>query len=531
MTITKPPPLPELIYGPDPLFFEWLIVISDRNGKEQRFSINQAQQILYDSLTGRDLVIKAGQLGITTFFAARGYKKVITTPNTTAILIAHEEFLTTRLLNRVQFMHDKLPLPARLKPQMGHSSSFEKSFPSINSVFYIGSAGSKVLGRGEPIQYAQLSEYAFWDDNSPGACDRITIPLMDRVPPDGEIIIESTPNGEGTPRKPNAFHDKVQEALSDPDSVWKLHELPWWLEDSYKLKIDSPRTLLSDKGYLSLNEEEISLAKRVGWSEEEAQLRIRWRRWKIKEKKSAFWQEMLEDIASCFTTVKEPFYDFDTLDRLLKGCYEPDSHNIDGAKIWFTPAPAEHNPVYSITVDPGQGKATRSVAKVWRHDLDNFSRIRQEASLSGFFDPTSFAPMIVRLGEYYYNARMAVEANGHGAACCNKITNYPNLYYRTDIIGGTESKQIGWYTTGAARIGAHGTKIFALTELQSILPQIETYDQDLIRELRQVKYSGDSIEFLSSDDHHDAAMIMAATRHSLTNLGTAGFVGESGWRW
>ncbi len=520
--------LPDLIYGPDPLFFEWLIVIADRNGKEIKFTINQAQQILYDNLTGRDLVIKAGQLGITTFFAARGYKKVITHPNTTALLVAHEEFLTQRLLTRVQFMHDKLPLPDSIKPQMGHSSSYEKSFPSINSTFYIGTAGSKVLGRGEPIHYAQLSEFAFWDDNSPGACERILTPLMDRVPPDGEIIIESTPNGEGSPRRPNKFYELIQEALTDYDAPWKLHELYWWLEEEYQLEIESPRTLMSDRGHITLNEEEILISIRAGWSEEEAQKRIRWRRWKIKEKRSAFWQEMLEDIASCFLTTKDPFYDTDVTDRWLAGCYEPELRGPANSKIWFPP---EDEGVYSISCDPGQGKATNSVAKVWRHDLDNFSKIREEASLSGFYDHRLFVPMVWELGQYYNWPRLAPEANGHGVAFCEGMYDkgYPNLFFRQEIISGVSTKRVGWYTSGAARIGATGTKIYALTELQAILPLIETYDQDLVRELRQVKYSGDNIEFLSSDDHHDTAMIMAATRHDFTGARELGYAGRGGW--
>ena len=115
--------------------------------------------------------------------------------------------------------------------------------------------------------------------------------------------------------------------------------------------------------------------------------------------------------------------------------------------------------------------------------MDNFSKIREEASLSGLYDHKLFVPMVWQLGEYYNWPRMAPEANGHGVGFCEGMFDkgYPNLFLRQEIISGLVTKRVGWVTTGAARIGAAGTKIYALTELQAILPIIETYDQDLVR--------------------------------------------------
>jgi len=519
----------------DRMFLESLILIDDRNGNVKPFIFNPAQEILYKEHTNRELVVKAGQLGITTFFLARAFKKVITTPNVTAVVVAHEEFLTQRLLSRVDQMHKRLPLPAHLKPAMKHNSAYEKSFPHDkgksydkgDSVFYIGTAGAKVFGRGEPINHFHASEVAFWPD-----ANKILIPTMQRVPLEGEMVIESTPNGEGSEKEPNVFFELVQEAL-DRESIWHLTALPWWVEPEYKIPYGSEYALPSDRGRINFNAEEFAIANKAGWDLNlEAQDRIRWRRRKIHEMKAAFWQEMLEDIANCFLTTKEPFYDFDILDKWTHSSCDPVEIGTNGVKIWFPPddTPDEH-PVYSITVDPGQGKYTRSVAKVWRHDLDDFSRVRQEASLSGLYNPTVFAPMVKRLGYYYQTAKIIPEANGHGMSFCAQIMDYPNLYWKTKIISGIQTREMGWMTTGASRVGGNGTKIYALTELQSLLPLIETYDIDLIRELRQVKYAGDNIVFLGSDDHHDAAMIMAATRSTMGSNVPHGYQGNSGWKW
>lgn len=509
------------VFNSDALFNERFIRIEDRNGHEIQFIYNPAQEILSSDFNGinRGLVIKAGQLGITTYFLARGFRKVITENNVTAVIVAHEEFLTQRLLHKVQVMYDRLPFADDKKPVMHHSSSYEKSFPRRNSVFYVGTAGAKVFGRGEPIHFFLGTEIAFWADP-----DRILIPTEQRVPLDGEMWLESTPNGEG-----NRFYHLVQEALGG-NSIWTLVTLPWWLESEYKLPIGSKHALIGDMTKIvNFSQEEISLAIKAGWDDFEADERIRWRRRKIAGIKVAFWQEFFESVDSCFLSTTEPFYDTEYLMELSKkSCPAPD--HFFNAEIWFQPD-KETQPVYVISVDPGQGKATRSVALVWRLDLADFTRIRHEATLAGFYDPITFAPMVEQLGEYYHFARIIPECNGHGMAFCAEVKNYRNLYYRTDVVSGLSGRQIGWMTTGPARLGASGTKMYMLTELQSLLNIIETYDENLIREMMQLRYSGSNIKALSSDDYHDSAAIMAATRGSHTNQQLRGYRGRSGWNW
>ena len=507
-------------------YIEKLIQIDDRDGKPVTFVYNAAQEILHQEQTHRTLVIKARQLGITTFFLARGLRKVLSNYGQTAVCVAHEEFITQRLLQRVQVMYDSIP--DKLKPKIVHKSSYEKSFPSLNSVFYIGTAGARVFGRGEPIHFFIGSEIGFW----PNAWNILT-PTMESVPLDGEMFLEGTPNGEGDPESPdparhNALYDLVQEALSDSDSVWHLIQLYWWLEERYRLPYGSPHALESDRGHLRLLGEEKDLIKRAGWKGEEAEERIRWRRRKIKEVKAAFWQEFFEDLESCFLASGLSYYDSEHLERLRASCYDPPIHK-NNWEIWNEPAPADEHPVYSLDVDPGQGKITRSVATVWRHDLDDFSRVRHEATFAGLYDSGTFGPLVKQLGRYYHNACIAGEANGHGVAFCMQLHDYPNVYYRTEIISGLTSRQIGWMTTGSPRIGGRGTKPYMMGQLNELLSIMECHDLNIIRELMQVRLSGDQVKFLSSDDYHDSTAIMAATRPSNTMKGKRGLVGVTGW--
>ena len=506
----------------DRLFFDAFIRIEDRDGQEIMFKLNPAQELLYNGLTGRDIVVKGRQLGITTFLLARGLKKVLTQDNTTAVVVAYEEFLTQKLLQRVQNMYDRLPWPDVKKPVMSHKSAYEKYFPRRKSVFYIGTAGAKVFGRGEPIHYFIGSEFAFWTDPW-----RILNPVMQSVPLGGEIIIESTPNGMGSEGEPNAFYSLVTEGLQEQATSWHVHELNWWLEGAYRIPEGSKYALPMDKGPLEYTDYEEGLIRRIGWRDQEAAERIRWRRLKVSQLHGEFEQEYLEDLSSCFLSVGEPVYDFDRLAELRAQCF-PSPYSLMNARVWYQP---EEQASYVISIDPGQGKNTRSVALVWRLDLENYQKIRHEATLAGYYDPITFAPMVAKLGEYYHWAKLIPEANGHGMAFCAEVKNYPNLYYRTGIVSGISTKEIGWLTTGATRVGASGTKMYMITELQSLLGIIDTQDVNLINELAQVRYAGNQVKFMGADDYHDAAAIMAACRHNSTGRRARGFLGRAGWKW
>jgi len=54
--------------------------------------------------------------------------------------------------------------------------------------------------------------------------------LLEAVPADGHVVIESTANGIG-----NYFHT-LWRAAADKQSEFKPHFFPWWLEPKYRLE-------------------------------------------------------------------------------------------------------------------------------------------------------------------------------------------------------------------------------------------------------------------------------------------------------
>jgi len=456
--------------------------------------------VLYNALSGRDIILKASQLGVTSLIMALFLVDCITVPNTTSVVIAHEEFITQRLLAKAKVFEESIP--SVLKPKMHHRSAYELAWDEINSTFYIGSARSFVFGRGERIDNALCSEVAFW--NNP---EKILVPLGERVPLGGRLIIESTPNGEG-----NYFHSLWLESVSGWETgstVFKPHFLPWWLSEEYKLSVGEG--LLSDQhSPLKLSSEEKQLVRKHKLTEEQ----IRWRRYKLASLGSMFYQEYPEDDQSCFLAVEQAVFDSDLLNQKLKQCYPP-SASYEGALIWQPPV---EGAVYIIGADPSIGRVKKAAATVWSMEP---ATLKLCARYSGVVEPQAFADKLKLLGRYYNNAKLVVESNNPGVAVLGYLMDYPNLYYHRDITTGTPTRNPGWVTTSQS-------KSYMIQEFRRLLPDLHIPDAELIREARNFRYVGLRIESVGEDDIMMSAMLAIAARDVVPPK--PAFIGIAGWK-
>lgn len=494
----------------DTLFISRLMKIPNKDSVTVPLAPKPVQATFLKNMTGRDLVVKPSQIGLTTIVTALFLKRTITTPNTTSVIVAHEEFLTQRLLHRAQFMYDSIP--AGFKPRADHQSSYEKRFPDINSVLYIGTARSQVFGRGEPIHNLLFSEPAFY---VAGAAERVVIPALQRVPPTGTVVQESTPNG------PDGYFDEEVAAALEGNSTFKLHVFYWFQEPDNHLPANTPLNLPTRdregiESHYTVEEQVLVDLYHL------TPAQMRWRRWKIREAKGYFWQEHVEGLDTCFLASGESYYDINRTSVLSRQCYPAPHSGPGGAEVWFPPETDEKlAPSYIIGVDPGQGKSSESVASVWRFDLDH---PRHEARIAGLYDPTDTAWRVKALGQYYRRALVVVEANSHGLALVALLMDYPRLYRRTDIVSGIVSSQIGWLTTPK-------TKPFMLQELSRNLPNLETHDSELVRQIRGVReVSGISYTRIA-DDQHDAACLAFIGATGYQQKLSTGYIGSMGWRW
>jgi len=488
-------------------FIENLVLIPNKDRVSVPFKFNKVQQILYNGLMEmisagqppRIIVLKASQIGVTSFFMGLFLLDSIGVQNSTSVVIAHEEFITQRLLSKAKTF--EASIPEELKPEMSHRSAYELAWADMNSTFYIGSARSFVFGRGERIDNALCSEIAFWTNP-----ERITIPLGERVPRNGMLVYESTPNGED-----NFFYEEWEKAKGwkDGKSTFRPFFLPWWLCEDYKCSVDEG--LAADATTpLKYDAEERWLVKKHHLTEEQ----IRWRRMKLASLGEMFFQEYPEDDQSCFLQVKETVFDTELLIDKGRSCY-PTKDTYENALIWFPP---EEGHIYVLGADPTVGRVKKAAATVW--DLRG---LKLCARLSGMYEPPVFAEKIAQLGRYYNNALLVVESNNPGVAVLSYLADYPNLYYQRDLITGRVTNKLGWTTTSQS-------KSYMIQNFKQLLPQLTIPDIELIKEARNFRYSGLNIETIGEDDIMMSAMLALAARDAAPSR--PALVGVTGWqRW
>jgi len=476
-------------------------------GVRQPFIFKPAQLKLHSRLGLRNMVVKPSQIGSTSYYTGIYFRRTMFKPDTTSVIVAHESFLSERLLNRTEVFYQSTP--EALRPRMDHSSATEKRFPDINSVMYIGTARAAVFGRGEPIHNLLLSEAAFY---LPDAIDRIVKPSLQRVPTDGTVVVESTPNGEG-----GWFYEEVQAALAG-QSVFRLTALFWWEEADNYLPPDSEILEMFPEFQYDFDytpDEEVLV-----YNNQLSIDQIRWRRWKILELGDLFWQEHLESLDTCFLTVGQPYYDTTDALALTRLAYKPGMH-WEGAQVWEEPIEGAR---YVMGIDPGQARQTESVACVAR--LDNELGPVMVALLGGMYEPDLMGAKCIPLAQRYNNAKMVPEVNGHGIALLDTIKKrYSNIYIRRDIERGTPIQRQGWVTSVR-------TKPFMMDAINRILKKCVIPDAETVRQIRGFRQLGfGKYETLLPDDRHDAwgLALMGLELGGNPNRGFKGTSGFTSW--
>lgn len=250
--------------------------ILDKRQQLIPLSLNRAQADYAANRTGRDLILKARQLGFSTFIQADIFTSAVNGTISAGVL-AHDDDTTQKLRRMQQRYYDTLP--DNRKPVRSIDNATEARYPTTQSVIHIGTAGSRQKGRGGTYSRIHGSEVAFWPD-----ARAIMAGLMQGVPHGfGRIELESTPNGAQ-----GWFYEQCMAALSG-NSDWRLHFYAWWWDDAYRLPAPADMRYTDD---------EAALVAQHGLTPEQ----ITWRRAKIAELGDLFPQEYPEDPRTCFLT-------------------------------------------------------------------------------------------------------------------------------------------------------------------------------------------------------------------------------------
>ena len=401
---------------------EALLKIRGKNGRLRKLALNRAQQDLERTSTSRNIVLKARQLGVTTYVAARFFINCITREGTLSVQVAHDQRSAEEIFRIVHRLLDNLPEALRKGALVTSRANVRQIvFPLLDSEYRVETAADPNAGRGLTIHNLHCSEVARW----PRDVSETLASLRAAVPPDGEIYLESTANGAG-----GAFYNEWQQA---PETGYTRHFYPWWWDPSYRREVE----------IVNFSDQEVELIEKHGL--DAAQIAFR------REMRANFRnrapEEYAEDAESCFLASGDCVFDADIIkQRLLNNA--PIIESVDHGRLltFFPCIPAGKGYAgkeYIIGVDPAGGGADGdySCAQVIEKTHGT-----QCAELHGHFSTQELAARVALLGRKYNNALVAIERNNHGHAVLAHLMmsqGYTNVYQT----GG----QPGWLTNVATR--------------------------------------------------------------------------------
>jgi hypothetical protein len=207
----------------------------------------------------RVIVLKARQMGISTYFAGRFYKNTTALPGVRTQIIAHEKPASRNLFALVKRFHENMP--DAIKQPTGADNAEELIFSSIDSGYMVSVATEEGAGRSGTANFAHLSEAAFWHSLQEQLAALVqTIPDIDGT----EIAIETTGNQFG-----DELHQLWRRAEAG-DSEFMPVFLPWSIDPTYRKALPEGFTMTT---------EEAALAEVHGLDAEQ----ICWRRAKISQ--------------------------------------------------------------------------------------------------------------------------------------------------------------------------------------------------------------------------------------------------------
>ena len=196
-----------------------LLKVRNKNRRVCLLRFNRVQREVDCRAGKRNIVLKARQVGITTYVAARFFLRTMLQPGTLSVQVAHDQQSAEEIFRIVHRFLENLPEQWRRSAlKTSRANVRQIIFPKLDSEYRVESAADRCAGRGLTIQNLHCSEVARW----PHDVEETLAALRAAVPPDGEIFLESTPSGAG-----GTFYEEWQSA---PETGYVQHFFPWWWE-------------------------------------------------------------------------------------------------------------------------------------------------------------------------------------------------------------------------------------------------------------------------------------------------------------
>lgn len=220
------------------LFGDWrwrlnnLYWITNKEGRRVRFELNWAQEALFREMHFLNVILKARQLGFTTFIALFGLDQCLFNADFRAGFIADTlENAKALFADKIRFPYDNLPDGLRAAVPVRKASETQLLLRN-NSGVRVG-----VSLRGGTLNLLHVSEYGKICAKAAHKAREIRTGALNTLQAGQVAFIESTAEGQeghffelsGTAQALARTGTKL--SLLD----WKFHFAPWWREPAYVL--------------------------------------------------------------------------------------------------------------------------------------------------------------------------------------------------------------------------------------------------------------------------------------------------------
>lgn len=436
---------------------EWrlnnLYHVINEAGELVKFKLREAQRKLLKGMHYKNIILKARQLGFTTFICIFMLDYALFNRNKQIGIIAHTVQDASVIFRKIAVAWEYFP--AAIKDRftiraLGDSKS-EYEFTNGSIVRVMTSM------RSGTYQMVLITEFGKTCAQFPEKGEEI-VNSMPAVPAKGVIFIESTAEGET-----GRFYDMCQDAMEQkrlgaPLTVkdFKFFFFPWFENPSNFVNGQVPVTEEVNR-YL----DKVERLSRVTFSVEQ-------RNWYFLEQriqKAKMKQEHPSNPEEAFLVSGNKMFNQETLDAMrLRDACEPIER--DGDFRIYKRYVKSHR--YGLGADVSMGmKRDHSTIVV----IDFTTGEVVLTYKSNTIDPVNFAHEIKKAGSWYGICIAAPEANNVGITTCVQLNAiYPNIFtqVREGVTEVVPSNKLGWLST-------------SLSKPKMMYELSDAFDEDLIR--------------------------------------------------
>lgn len=221
-----------------------LYTVKNEQGIAVKFVMNDTQEALLRDLWTLNIVLKARQLGCTTFIQILMLDACLFNSNVSAGIVAHNrEDAEAFFDDKIKFAYDHLDPEIRKAVPATQDSAKSLTFANGSRI----RVGTSL--RSGTFQYLHVSEFGKVCAQFPAKAKEIVTGAFNTVHAGQFIAVESTAEGQG-----GYFHDMVmaakraqQEGRELTPLDFKLHFFPWYDDHRYALSdADTAKVVLTD---------------------------------------------------------------------------------------------------------------------------------------------------------------------------------------------------------------------------------------------------------------------------------------------